>query len=97
MIKALIVKEFFENCIIWSREFTSIETTNLKNYKIDNVDGVSFEISAQNELGLVYKGYAVSGIKDNKLYSIYFIATEIEFYNMYEDEAKKIISSIKIL
>ena len=91
------IKEFFENCIIWSREFTSIETTNLKNYKIDNVDGISFDILAKNELGLIYKGYAVSGIKDNKLYSVYFIATEIEFYNMYANEAKKIISSIKIL
>ena len=91
------IKEFFENCIIWSREFTSFETTDIKNYKIGEIEGVSFDIKAQNELGLNYKGFAVIGIKNNKLYSIYFIATEMEFYDRYKKEAKKIISSVKIL
>ena len=91
------IKEFFENCIIWSREFTSFETTDIKNYKIGETEGVSFDIKAQNELGLNYKGFAVVGIKNNKLYSIYFIATEMEFYDRYKKEAKKIISSVKIL
>ena len=91
------IKEFFENCIIWSREFTSFETTDIKNYKIGETEGVSFDIKAQNELGLNYKGFAVVGIKNNKLYSIYFIATEMEFYDRYKKEAEEIISSIKIL
>ena len=91
------IKEFFENCIIWSKEFTTFETTDIKNYKIGDVEGVSFDIKAQNELGLNYKGFAVLGIKNKKLYSIYFIASEIEFYDRYKEEAKKIISSIKIL
>ena len=91
------IKEFFENCIIWSREFTNFETTNIKNYKLGDIDGVSFDIKAQNELGLNYKGFAVVGIKNKKFYSVYFIATEIEFYDKYMEEAKKIISSIKIL
>ena len=91
------IKEFFENCIIWSREFTNFETTDIKNYKIGDAEGVSFDIKAQNELGLNYKGFAVVGIKNKKLYSIYFIATEMEFYDRYKEEAKKIISSIKIL
>ena len=91
------IKEFFENCIIWSREFTSFETTDIKNYKIGETEGVSFDIKAQNELGLNYKGFAVVGIKNNKLYSIYFIATEMEFYDRYKKEAEKIISSVKIL
>ena len=68
-----------------------------KNYKIGETEGVSFDIKAQNELGLNYKGFAVIGIKNNKLYSIYFIGTEMEFYDIYKKEAKKIISSIKIL
>ena len=91
------IKEFFENCIIWSNEFTSFETTNIKNNKIGDVEGVSFDIKGQNELGLNYKGFAVVGIKNNKLYSVYFIATEIEFYERYKKEAEKVISSIKIL
>jgi len=91
------IKEFFENCIIWSREFTNFETPNIKNYKFGDTEGVSFDINAQNELGLKYKGFAISGIKNKKLYSIYFIATEMEFYDRYKEEAKKIISSIKIL
>ena len=91
------IKEFFENCIIWSREFTNFETTNIKNYKIGNAEGVSFDIKAQNELGLNYKGFAVVGIKNKKLYSIYFIASEMELYDRYKEEAKKIIFSIKIL
>ena len=91
------MKEFFDDCIIWSREFTSFETTNLENYKIGNVEGISFDIKAQNELGLNYRGFAVAGIKDKKFYSVYFIATEMEFYRKYKEEAKKIISSIKIL
>ena len=91
------IKEFFENCIIWSREFTNFETTDIKNYKIGDAEGVSFDIKAQNELGLNYKGFAVVGIKNKKLYSVYFIAAELEFYDKYKNEAKKIISSIKIL
>ncbi len=91
------IKEFFENCILWSREFTTFETKNIKNYKIDDAEGVSFDIQAQNELGLNYKGYAVVGIKNEKFYSIYFIASELEFYEKYKKEAKDIISSIKIL
>ena len=91
------IKEFFENCIIWSREFTNFETTDIKNYKIGDAEGVSFDIKAQNELGLNYKGFAVVGIKNKKLYSVYFIAAEMEFYDKYKNEAKKIISSIKIL
>jgi len=35
--------------------------------------------------------------KSKKFYSVYFIATEIEFYDKYMEEAKKIISSIKTL
>ena len=91
------IKEFFENCIIWSKEFTTFETTDIKNYKIADAEGVSFDIKAQNELGLNYKGFAIVGIKNKKLYSAYFIATEMEFYDRYKKEAKKIISSIKIL
>ena len=91
------MKEFFDDCIIWSREFTNFETTNLENYKIGDVEGISFDIKAQNELGLNYRGFAVAGIKDKKFYSVYFIATEMEFYGKYKEEAKKIISSIKIL
>ena len=91
------IKEFFESCIIWSREFTSFETTDIKNHKIGETEGVSFDIKAQNELGLNYKGFAVVGIKNNKLYSIYFIATEMEFYDRYKKEAEEIISSVKIL
>ena len=91
------IKEFFQDCILWTREFTGFETSNIKNYKIDDFEGISFDIKAQNELGLNYKGFAVVGIKNNKLYSIYFIATEMEFYDRYKKEAEKIISSVKIL
>ena len=91
------MKEFFENCIIWSREFTTFETSNIENYKIGNVEGISFDIKSQNELGLNYKGFAIVGIKDNKFYAVYFIATEMEFYDKYKKDAKKIISSIEIL
>ena len=91
------IKEFFENCIVWSREFTNFETTDIKNYKMGDAAGVSFDIKAQNELGLNYKGFAAVGIKNKKLYSVYFIASEMEFYDKYKIEAKKIISSIKIL
>ena len=91
------IKEFFEDCILWTREFTGFETANIKNYKIDDFEGISFDIKAQNELGLNYKGFAIAGIKNKNFYSVYFIATEIEFYGKYKEEAKKIISSIKIL
>ena len=91
------IKEFFENCIIWSREFTNFETSNIKNYKIGDVEGISFDIKAQNELGLNYRGFAIAGIKNEKFYSVYFIATELEFYDKYKKEAKEIISSIEIL
>tara|TARA_B100000029_G_scaffold492377_1_gene553586 strand:- start:18400 stop:18996 length:597 start_codon:yes stop_codon:yes gene_type:complete len=91
------IKDFFENCIIWSREFSSFKTSNLKNYKLNDQDGLSFDIEAQNELGLDYKGFAISVIKDKKLYVIYFLATKIEFFEKYKKEVKKIISSIEIL
>ena len=91
------IKEFFENCILWSRRLTKIESTNFKNYKIDDIDGITFVISGQNEMGLNYKGFVVAGVKDKKLHLVYFIASEMEFYPKYIKEAKKIISSITFL
>ena len=91
------LKEFFEDCILWSRRLTKIESTNFKNYQIDTVDGITFDISGQNESGLPYKGFVVAGVKDKKLYLVYFIASEMEFYPRYIKEAKKIISSINFL
>ena len=91
------LKEFFEDCILWSRRLTKIESTNFKNYQIDTVDGITFDISGQNESGLPYKGFVVAGVKDKKLYLTYFIASEMEFYPRYIKEAKKIISSINFL
>ena len=91
------IKEFFENCLIWSREFTKFETNNIESYKMGEAEGVFFDISAQNELGLNYKGFAVVVVKNELLYSAYFIATEIEFYEKYKKEAKEIILSLKIL
>ena len=78
------IKDFFENCIIWSREFSSFKTTNLKNYKLNDQDAISFDIEAQNELGLNYKGFAVSIVKDKKLYVIYFLENNIDFFDKYE-------------
>ena len=91
------LKEFFEDCILWSRRLTKIESTNFKNYQIDTVDGITFDISGLNESGLPYKGFVVAGVKDKKLYLVYFIASEMEFYPRYIKEAKKIISSINFL
>ena len=58
------IKEFFENCILWSRRLTKIKSTNFKNYKIDNIDGITFDINGQSEMGLNYKGFVVAGVKD---------------------------------
>ena len=91
------IKEFFEDCILWSKRLVDINSTNFKNYKIDNFDGITFDIEGKNELGLIYKGFVVAVVKDKKLYLIYFIAPKIEFYKKYHKEAKKIISSIKFL
>ena len=91
------IKDFFENCIIWSREFSSFKTTNLKNYKLNDQDAISFDIEAQNELGLNYKGFVIAGIKEKKLITMYFVAAEMEYFNKYKKEAKKILSSIKFL
>ena len=91
------IKEFFEDCILWSRRLTKIESTNFKNYQIDTVDGITFDISGQNESDLPYKGFVVAGVKDKKLYLVYFLASKIEFYERYKVEAKKIIFSIKFL
>ena len=91
------IKEFFENCILWSRRLTKIKSTNFKNYKIDNIDGITFDINGQSEMGLNYKGFVVAGVKDKELYLVYFIASEMEFYPRYIEEAKKIISSLTFL
>jgi len=91
------IKEFFEDCILWSRRLVKINSSNFKNYKIDTIDGIAFDIEGQNELGLNYKGFVVAVVKDKKLYLTYFIATKIEFYDKYHKEAKKILNSIKFL
>mgnify|MGYP000589621049 FL=1 len=91
------IKEFFEDCILWSKRLVKIDSNNFKNYKIDNFDGITFDIEGQNELGLIYKGFVVAVVKDKKLYLTYFIATKIEFYDKYHKEAKKILNSIKFL
>jgi len=91
------IKEFFEDCILWSKRLVKIDSDNFKNYKIDNFDGITFDIEGQNQLGLIYKGFVVAVIKDKKLYLAYFVAPKIEFYEKYHKEAKKMLSSIKFL
>mgnify|MGYP000695784307 FL=1 len=91
------IKEFFEDCILWSKRLVKIDSDNFKNYKIDNFDGITFDIEGQNELGLIYKGFVVAVVKDKKLYLAYFVAPKIEFYEKYHKEAKKMLSSIKFL
>ena len=91
------IKEFFEDCILWSKRLVKIDSNNFKNYKIDNFDGITFDIEGQNELGLIYKGSVVAVVKDKKLYLAYFVAPKIEFYEKYHKEAKKMLSSIKFL
>ena len=91
------IKEFFEDCILWSKRLVKIDSNNFKNYKIDNFDGITFDIEGQNELGLIYKGFVVAVVKDKKLYLAYFVAPKIEFYEKYHKEAKKMFSSIKFL
>ena len=60
------IKEFFEDCILWSKRLVKIDSNNFKNYKIDNFDGITFDIEGQNELGLIYKGFVVAVVKDKK-------------------------------
>ena len=91
------IKEFFEDCILWSKRLVKVDSNNFKNYKIDNFDGISFDIEGPSELGLIYKGFVIAVVKDKKLYLAYFIAPKIEFYEKYHKEAKKILSSIKFL
>ena len=91
------IKEFFEDCILWSKRLVKINSNNFKNYKIDSFDGITFDIEGQNELGLIYKGFVIAVVKDKKLYLAYFVAPKIEFYEKYHKEAKKILSSIKFL
>ena len=38
-----------------------------------------------------------TSVKDKELYLVYFIASEMEFYPRYIEEAKKIISSLTFL
>ena len=91
------IKEFFEDCILWSKRLVKINSNNFKNYKIDSFDGITFDIEGQNELGLIYKGFVIAVVKDKKLYLAYFVAPKIEFYEKYHKEAKKMLSSIKFL
>ena len=91
------IKEFFENCILWSKRLVKINSSNFKNYKIDNIDGLTFDIEGQNELGLIYKGFVIACIKDKKLYLAYFIGSSMEFFDKYQKDAKTILNSIKFL
>ena len=91
------IKEFFEDCILWSKRLVAINSSNFKNHKVDNIEGIKFDISGQNELGLSYQGFVIALVKDKKLYLSYFIAPKLEFYNRYEKEAKIILDSIKFL
>jgi len=84
------IKEFFEDCILWSKRLVKIDSNNFKNYKIDNFDGITFDIEGQNELGLIYKGFVVAVVKDKKLYLAYFVAPKIEFYEKYHKTHQKI-------
>tara|TARA_B100001013_G_C24563689_1_gene423560 strand:- start:452 stop:1051 length:600 start_codon:yes stop_codon:yes gene_type:complete len=91
------IKEYFLDCILWSRRLVTIESENFKAYKMNNIDGISFDIKGRNELGLNYKGFVIAGVKEKKLLLAYFIAAELEMFNKYKSEAKKILNSIKFL
>ena len=91
------IKEFFQDCILWSQRLVTIESENFTTYKMHNIDGISFDIKGQNELGLNYKGFVIAGVKEKELFLVYFVAAELEMFNRYKGEAKKILNSIKFL
>ena len=91
------IKEFFEDCILWSKRLVTINSSNFKNHKIDNIEGIKFDINGQNELGLFYQGFVIAAVKEKELYLSFFIAPKLEFYNKYVKEAKIILDSIKFL
>ena len=67
----------------FGQKYTILRFGSLYGSRSDETNGINIIIN--------------SGIKNKKLYSVYFIAAEMEFYDKYKNEAKKIISSIKIL
>ena len=43
------------------------------------------------------KVFVIAGIKEKELFLTYFIAAELEMFDKYKGEAKKILKSIKFL
>ena len=70
---------------------------NLKLQKFGPFDGFNFDITLVNEEGLSYKGLASGAVIKDELCLMFFLATELYFYDNYYDEFQNIISSMQKL
>ena len=68
---------------------------NLKLGKHGPFNGFKFEMTLINQEGLSYKGLTSGAVINEKLYLVFFIATELHFFKNLQNEFLNIISSIQ--
>jgi hypothetical protein len=68
---------------------------NLKLGKHGPYNGFKFEKTLINQDGLSYKGLTSGAVINEKLYLVFFIATELHFFNNLQNEFLNIISSMQ--
>ena len=68
---------------------------NLKLGKHVPFNGFKFEKTLINQDGLSYKGLTSGAVINEKLYLVFFIATELHFFKNLQNEFLNIISSIQ--
>lgn len=89
------IAELFVGSLKSSQKWPKAKINHLAPKTFGSFDGFYFEIDLTSEDGLSYKGAASCSIIDKKLYSIFFLATELYYYKKYNGEFENILSSIE--
>jgi len=75
----------------------SIKKKNLKPAPFGKEEGFRFTFSYVSEDGLDYKGFAAGTVKDQKLYLVMYVGTDLCYFDKYVAEVEKVIDSIEII
>lgn len=75
----------------------AITIAKLRPQSFGGVDGFRFEIGFASESGLKYKGFFAGCLREKRLFGIMYIGTQLYYYQKYENDVEKLLSTLKLI
>ncbi len=91
---ALEVRDLLEATFARAQE-VDIRTFDMKPWKFADRNGFRFEYRYTTKSGLRKRGFTVGAIHEEKLFMIVFAAAELHYYDQFESELERLMSTIE--